>query len=95
VFVINPKQELRKEDEGALLKNLDRFRAELVGLRTSKVSSAPQVKLARIKVVRKAIAKVLTVLSEKRRGAAKFGSSLRSSEPPSRPPSPVPVQSPR
>ena len=42
--------ELRKEDEGALLKNLDRFRAELVGLRTSKVSSAPQVKLARIKV---------------------------------------------
>ena len=42
--------ELRKEDEGSLLKNLDRFRAELVGLRTSKVSSAPQVKLARIKV---------------------------------------------
>merc|ERR1712166_557864 len=41
------------------------------GLRTSKVSSAPQVKLARIRVVRKAIAKVLTVLHEKRRDPAK------------------------
>jgi large subunit ribosomal protein L35e len=50
---------------------LNKFRSELVGLRTSKVSSAPQVKLARIRVVRKAIAKVLTVLHEKRRDAAK------------------------
>mgnify|MGYP003762109829 CR=1 FL=1 len=44
---------------------------ELVGLRTSKVSSAPQVKLAKIRVVRKAIAKVLTVLNEKRRDEAR------------------------
>ena len=42
--------ELRKQDETALVNNLNKFRAELVGLRTSKVSSAPQVKLARIRV---------------------------------------------
>ena len=37
----------------------------------SKVSSQPQVKLTLIKQVRKNIAKVLTVLSEKRRSAAR------------------------
>ena len=63
--------ELRTLDENSLVANLNRFRGELVGLRTSKVSSAPQVKLARIRVVRKAIAKVLTVLNEKRREVAK------------------------
>jgi len=42
--------ELRKQEEPALVLNLNKFRAELVGLRTSKVSSAPQVKLARIRV---------------------------------------------
>lgn len=42
--------ELRKQDETVLVNNLNKFRAELVGLRTSKVSSAPQVKLARIRV---------------------------------------------
>jgi large subunit ribosomal protein L35e len=67
----NKAYELRKQEEPALVLNLNKFRAELVGLRTSKVSSAPQVKLARIRVVRKAIAKVLTVLNEKRRAVAK------------------------
>jgi ribosomal protein L29 len=42
--------QLREKDETALLADLNRFRQELVGLRTSKVSSAPQVKLARIRV---------------------------------------------
>ena len=42
--------ELRKANEANLLDNLNRFRSELVSLRTSKVSSAPQVKLARIRV---------------------------------------------
>ena len=40
-------------------------------MRVSKVSSQPQVKLTKIKQVRKNIAKVLTVLSEKRIDAAK------------------------
>jgi ribosomal protein L29 len=39
---------------------------ELAQLRVSKVSSQPQVKLTKIKQVRKNVAKVLTVLSEKR-----------------------------
>merc|ERR1712178_306417 len=56
---------------------LMKLRAELVGLRTSKVSSAPQVKLARIRVVRKAVAKVLTVLNEKRRTVAKEAHSKK------------------
>lgn len=42
--------ELRKSDEKTLVETLKKFRAELVSLRTSKVSSAPQVKLARIRV---------------------------------------------
>jgi len=42
--------ELRKQDDAALQTSLAKFRSELVGLRTSKVSSAPQVKLARIRV---------------------------------------------
>merc|ERR1712025_329609 len=63
--------ELRKQEESVLIEKLGKLRSELVSLRTSKVSSAPQVKLARIRVVRKSIAKVLTILNEKRRGAAK------------------------
>ena len=43
----------------------------MVGLRTSKVASAPQVKLAGIKIVRKNVAKLLTILNEKRRAGAK------------------------
>merc|ERR1711874_837489 len=63
--------ELRGQDDDALIKKLNGLRSELVKLRTSKVSSGPQVKLARIRVVRKSIAKVLTVVNEKRRNAAK------------------------
>ena len=62
--------ELRKQDESTLVQNLNKFRSELVGLRTSKVSSQ-QIKLARIRVVRKSIAKCLTVIHEKKRDAAK------------------------
>merc|ERR1711976_492026 len=63
--------ELRGQEDSALITKLNTLREELVKLRTSKVSSGPQVKLARIRVVRKSIAKVLTVLNEKRRNAAK------------------------
>ena len=62
---------LRKKPEEALEKDLKQLKTELVSLRTSQVSSAPQVKLARIRVVRKGIAKILTVLNEKRRDAEK------------------------
>merc|ERR1712159_238940 len=63
--------ELRGQEDTALITKLNGLREELVKLRTSKVSSGPQVKLARIRVVRKSIAKVLTVLNEKRRNNAK------------------------
>merc|ERR1712151_931835 len=63
--------ELRGQEDSALITKLNGLREELVKLRTSKVSSGPQVKLARIRVVRKSIAKVLTVLNEKRRNNAK------------------------
>ena len=42
--------DLRKSEDPALIEKLNKLRSELVGLRTSKVSSAPQVKLARIRV---------------------------------------------
>ena len=42
--------ELRNQNEENLVATLNKFRQELVALRTSKVSSAPQVKLARIRV---------------------------------------------
>jgi len=41
---------LRKKPEEALEKDLKQLKTELVSLRTSQVSSAPQVKLARIRV---------------------------------------------
>merc|ERR1711990_799714 len=63
--------EVRKGSESELLAALESQRRELVSLRTSKVASAPQVKLARIKIVRKNVAKLLTVMNEKRRSVAK------------------------
>ena len=43
----------------------------------SKVSSQPQVKLTKIRQVRKSIAKVLTVLSEKRIASARTESKKK------------------
>ena len=63
--------QLREKSEDTLEKELTQLKTELVSLRTSQVSSAPQVKLARIRLVRKGIAKILTVINEKRRAAAK------------------------
>ena len=63
--------ELRSKEESDLVNELMNHRKELAGLRVSKISSQPQVKLSKIRSVRKAIARVLTVLSEKRRATAK------------------------
>jgi large subunit ribosomal protein L35e len=62
---------LRKFDDDKLVDELNKFRKELQDLRVSKVSSQPQVKLTKIRQVRKSIAKALTVLSEKRIDAAR------------------------
>jgi len=63
--------QLREKTEDNLKDQLTNLKKELVSLRTSLKSSAAQVKLARIRVVRKGIAKILTVINEKRRDAAK------------------------
>ena len=42
--------DLRKKEEKDLIDELTKFRKELAQLRVSKVSSAPQAKLARIRV---------------------------------------------
>lgn len=63
--------ELRQKNEEQVLEELTKQRKELASLRVSKVSSQPQVKLSKIKQVRKSIAKCLTVLSEQRISAAR------------------------
>lgn len=63
--------ELRVKEEKDLLKQLDELKSELAQLRVAKVSGGATAKLAKIKQVRKAIARVLTVQSEKRRSASK------------------------
>merc|ERR1712125_26699 len=63
--------ELRSKDEQACVEELQKHRKELASLRVSKVAAAPQVKLAKARAVRKNIAKVLTVINEKRRSEAR------------------------
>ena len=46
------------------MAQLDELKAELANLRVAKVSGGPASKLAKIKVVRKAIARVLTVYNQ-------------------------------
>merc|ERR1711994_1125210 len=62
--------QLRKYEEAKLVEELTGHRKELAALRVSKVSQQ-QVKLTKIRSVRKNIAKVLTALSEKRIQAAR------------------------
>merc|ERR1712195_94883 len=63
--------ELRNKSEVECTEELTKHRKQLAALRVSKVAAAPQVKLAKVRSVRKNIAKILTVLNEKRRAEAK------------------------
>merc|ERR1712166_1619353 len=63
--------ELRNKSEVECTEELTKHRKELASLRVSKVAAAPQVKLAKVRAVRKNIAKVLTVITEKRRAEAR------------------------
>merc|ERR1712130_978939 len=69
--------ELRSKDDTACVEELAKHRKELASLRVSKVAAAPQVKLAKVRAVRKNIAKVLTVLNEKARAKAKENDQIR------------------
>eukprot|EP00928_Gymnodinium_smaydae_P096892 TRINITY_DN864_c0_g1_i1.p3 TRINITY_DN864_c0_g1~~TRINITY_DN864_c0_g1_i1.p3 ORF type:complete len:124 (-),score=45.14 TRINITY_DN864_c0_g1_i1:61-432(-) len=63
--------ELRSKTSKELLKELDEMKAELAQLRVAKVSGGAASKLARIKVVRKSIARILTVYNQKQKAEAR------------------------
>jgi len=55
--------ELRSLDKAGLEKQLDELKQELGQLRVAQVTGGPASKVAKIKTVRKSVAKVLTVLN--------------------------------
>merc|ERR1712124_146924 len=63
--------ELRKQSKSKadLTKQLDELKTELASLRVAKVTGGAASKLSKIKVVRKNIARVLTVINETQKGA--------------------------
>ncbi|CAJ1340933.1 unnamed protein product [Effrenium voratum] len=63
--------ELRSKTSKELLKELDDMKAELAQLRVAKVSGGAASKLAKIKVVRKSIARILTVYNMKQKAEAR------------------------
>eukprot|EP00829_Urostomides_striatus_P018143 TRINITY_DN647_c0_g1_i2.p1 TRINITY_DN647_c0_g1~~TRINITY_DN647_c0_g1_i2.p1 ORF type:complete len:133 (-),score=40.84 TRINITY_DN647_c0_g1_i2:66-464(-) len=65
--------ELRTKDEKALVEELGKLKAELAKARIGKVSAAAtQVKASKIRVLRKDIARLLTIINEKRRDASRL-----------------------
>ncbi|EDO33935.1 predicted protein [Nematostella vectensis] len=59
--------ELRGKKKDELLKQLDELKTELSQLRVAKVTGGAASKLSKIKVVRKSVARVLTVVSQTQR----------------------------
>mmetsp|Transcript_17725 Transcript_17725/g.50466 ORF Transcript_17725/g.50466 Transcript_17725/m.50466 type:complete len:124 (-) Transcript_17725:113-484(-) len=63
--------ELRSKTSKELLKDLDEMKAELAQLRVAKVAGGAASKLAKIKIVRKSIARILTVYNQKQKAEAR------------------------
>uniref|UniRef100_A0A0V0G365 Large ribosomal subunit protein uL29 n=1 Tax=Triatoma dimidiata TaxID=72491 RepID=A0A0V0G365_TRIDM len=59
--------ELRTKDKKDLLKQLDELKTELTNLRVAKVTGGAASKLSKIRVVRKAIARVYIVMHQKQK----------------------------
>jgi len=59
--------ELRSKNKTDLLKQLDELKRELVDLRVHKVSNGSAGKLSRISVVKRSIARILTIMNQKAR----------------------------
>ncbi|CRL02272.1 CLUMA_CG015109, isoform A [Clunio marinus] len=57
--------ELRQKDKKELTKQLEDLKQELLGLRVAKVTGGAPSKLSKIRVVRKAIARVYIVMNQK------------------------------
>eukprot|EP00321_Phaeocystis_globosa_P020024 CAMPEP_0118825512 /NCGR_PEP_ID=MMETSP1162-20130426/11351_1 /TAXON_ID=33656 /ORGANISM="Phaeocystis Sp, Strain CCMP2710" /LENGTH=122 /DNA_ID=CAMNT_0006756195 /DNA_START=27 /DNA_END=395 /DNA_ORIENTATION=- len=56
--------ELRNKNKADLMKQLEELKTELAALRVAKVTGGAASKLSKIKVVRKSIARVLTVQNQ-------------------------------
>ena len=67
---LRPKT-LREKNEEDLKTQLKDLKKELQELRINKVASGVQSKMAKIRVVRKAIARILTILNEKNRAGVR------------------------
>eukprot|EP00420_Gonyaulax_spinifera_P039698 CAMPEP_0197877304 /NCGR_PEP_ID=MMETSP1439-20131203/6026_1 /TAXON_ID=66791 /ORGANISM="Gonyaulax spinifera, Strain CCMP409" /LENGTH=123 /DNA_ID=CAMNT_0043496641 /DNA_START=89 /DNA_END=460 /DNA_ORIENTATION=+ len=63
--------ELRSKTSKELLKELDEMKAELAQLRVAQVAGGAASKLAKIKIVRKNIARILTVYNQKQKAEAR------------------------
>merc|ERR1711933_32521 len=63
--------ELRSKTSKELLKELDEMKNELAQLRVAKVAGGAASKLAKIKIVRKSIARILTVFNQKQKAEAR------------------------
>ncbi|CAE8630644.1 unnamed protein product [Polarella glacialis] len=63
--------ELRSKTSKELLKELDDMKGELAQLRVAKVAGGAASKLAKIKIVRKSIARILTVYNQKQKAEAR------------------------
>eukprot|EP00927_Polykrikos_kofoidii_P074947 TRINITY_DN70_c0_g1_i1.p1 TRINITY_DN70_c0_g1~~TRINITY_DN70_c0_g1_i1.p1 ORF type:complete len:124 (+),score=22.53 TRINITY_DN70_c0_g1_i1:68-439(+) len=63
--------ELRSKTSKELVKELDEMKSELAQLRVAKVSGGAASKLAKIKIVRKSIARILTVYNQKQKAEAR------------------------
>merc|ERR1712125_288903 len=63
--------ELRTKTSKELLKELDEMKNELAQLRVAKVAGGAASKLAKIKIVRKSIARILTVYNQKQKADAR------------------------
>ncbi|XP_063233917.1 large ribosomal subunit protein uL29 isoform X2 [Bacillus rossius redtenbacheri] len=59
--------ELRTKDKKELLKQLEELKMELTNLRVAKVTGGAASKLSKIRVVRKAIARVYIVMHQKQK----------------------------
>merc|ERR1712060_825777 len=63
--------ELRSKTSKELMGELDDMKSELAQLRVAKVAGGAASKLAKIKVVRKSIARILTVYNQKQKADAR------------------------
>merc|ERR1711922_45501 len=59
--------ELRGKKKEELIKQLDELKQELASLRVAQVTGGAASKLSKIRVVRKSIARVLTVMNQKQK----------------------------